>query len=109
MGYWWSLAVGFRVPFETIFNSKQPKLELKPVSALSETKPLFLLFHFYTQTESFSVLIELKQTEEQPIQFNREHILVFFKENLGLFWFVSKQFVSVVLLLYQNREFRCFH
>ncbi len=43
------------------------------------------LFRFYTETESFGVLIEPKQTEELPKQFDREHILVFFSENLGLF------------------------
>jgi hypothetical protein len=34
----------FRVSFETSFDSKQPKLEPKLVSALSETKRLFRLF-----------------------------------------------------------------
>ena len=42
-----------RVSFETSFDSKQPKLEPKLVSALSETKRLFRLFRFYTETESF--------------------------------------------------------
>ncbi len=69
--------------FETSFESKQPKLEPKLVSALSETKCLFLLFHFNTETESFDVSIEPKQTEDQPKQFDREHILLFFTENLG--------------------------
>ncbi len=31
---------------------------------------LFQLFPFYTETESFSVLIEPKQTEDQPKQFD---------------------------------------
>jgi hypothetical protein len=88
--------------------AKQPKLEPKLVSALPETKRLFRLFRLYTETESFTVSIEPKQTEEQPKQFDREHILLFFSENLGLFRFVSKQFVSIVLLLYRNREFRYF-
>ncbi len=57
-----------RVSFETSFDSKQPKLELKLVSALSETKRLFRLFRFYTETESFDVSIEPKQTEDQPKQ-----------------------------------------
>ncbi len=108
--------------FETSFNSKQPKLEPKLVSAPSETKRLFRLFRFYTETESFDVSIEPKQTEDQPKQFDREHILLIFTENFGFFSdflvffsffcffrffrFVSKQFVSVVLLLYRNREFR---
>jgi hypothetical protein len=110
-----------RVSFKTSFDSKQPKLEPKLVLALSETKHLFRLFHFYTETESFDVSIEPKQTGDQPKQFDREHILLFFTENLGFlgffvffrffrffqfFWFVSKQFVSVVSLLYRNREFR---
>jgi hypothetical protein len=59
------------VSFETSFDSKQPKLESKLVSALSETKRLFRLFRFYTETESFDVLIEPKQTEDQPKQFKR--------------------------------------
>ncbi len=95
---------GHRMSLKTSFDSKQPKLEQKLVSALSETKRLFRLFRFYTEMESFSVSIEPKQTEE----FDREHILLFFSENLGLFWFVSKQFVSIDLLLYRNREFRYF-
>jgi hypothetical protein len=76
--------------FETNFDLKQLKLQLKLVSALSDTKRLF---RFYTESESFEVSIEPKQTEEQPKQFDREHILIFLKENLGfsgLFWFVSK-------------------
>jgi hypothetical protein len=73
------------VSFETNFDSKQPKLEPKLVSALSETKCLFRLFHFYTETESFDVSIEPKQTKDQPKQFDREHILVFFRK----FWVVS--------------------
>ncbi len=54
--------------FEISFDSKQPKLEPKLVSALSETKRLFRLFRFYTETESFDVSIEPKQTEDQPKQ-----------------------------------------
>ncbi len=63
--------------FETSFDSKQPKLEPKLVSALSETNRLIRLFRFYTETESFDVSIEPKQTEDQPKQFYREHILLF--------------------------------
>jgi hypothetical protein len=79
------------VSFETISDSKQPKLEPKLVSALSETKCLFQLFRFYTETESFDVSIEPKQTEDPPKQFDndREHILPFFTENLGFFRFFS--------------------
>ena len=127
-----------RVSFETSFDSKQPKLEPKLVSALSETKRLFRLFRFYTETENFDVSIEPKQTGDQPKQFDREHILLFVTENVqffrffsiffgffrffsvffgffrffsffsffSFFRFVSKLFVSVVSLLYRNREFR---
>jgi hypothetical protein len=144
--------VAGRVSFETSFDSKQPKLEPKLVSALFETKRLFGLFRFYTQTESFDVSIEPKQTEDQPKQFYREHILLFCQhcficrssdsavsEDAGtklrtvatlafafrrsnhlarsrvssffgfcrVFSFFSFfQFVSVVSLLYRNREFR---
>jgi hypothetical protein len=87
-----TLVAQSRVSFKTSFNSKQPKLETKLVSALSETKCLFWLFHFYTKTESFDISVEPKQTEE--------YIWVF-SENLGLFRFVSlcsktDLFVSVV-------------
>jgi hypothetical protein len=80
------------VSFETSFDSKQPKLEPKLVSPLSETKPLFRLFRFYTETESFDVLIEPKQTEDQPKLFDREHILLFLTENVGFFRFFSSFF-----------------
>ncbi len=73
--------------FETSFDSKQPKLEPKLVSALCETRRLFRLFRFYNETESFEVSIEPKQTEDQPKQFEREHILLFFTETLGFLVF----------------------
>ena len=110
--------------FETSFDSEQPKLEPKLVSALSETKRLFRLFRFYTKTESFDVSSEPKQTKDQPKQFDREHSLQFFTENLWFFRFFrffSRFFrffrfflvffglfrnslfgVSVVSLLYRN-------
>ncbi len=56
---------GTRVSFENSFDSKQPKMEPKLVSALSETKLLFRLFRFFTETASFSVSIEPKQAEDQ--------------------------------------------
>ena len=61
-------AAAARVSFETSFDSKQPKLEPKLVSALSETKRLFRLFRFCTETASFGVSIKPKQTEDQPKQ-----------------------------------------
>ncbi len=71
--------------FETSFDSKQPKLEPKLVSALSETKCLFRLFRFYTETESFNVSIEPKQAGVEPKQFDREHILIFFYKKFRIF------------------------
>ncbi len=50
---------------------------------------MFWLFRFNTETESFDVSIEPKKTEDQPKQFAREHILLFFTENLGFFRFFS--------------------
>jgi hypothetical protein len=70
-----------RVSFETSYESKQPKLEPKLVSAPFTTKRLFRLFRFYTGTEIFDVSIEPKQTEDQTNQFDREHILVFLSAN----------------------------
>ncbi len=57
---------------------------------------MFRLFRFYTETESFDVSIEPKQTEDQPKQFDREHILLFCTENLGFFRFFRFSFFSVV-------------
>ncbi len=105
--------------FETSFDLKQPKLEPKLVSALSETKRLFRLFRFYTKTKSFDVSIEPKQTKDQPKQFDREHILqflqkiygffgffLFFGFSLGFFGFFG--FFLGFFCLFQNSLFRCF-
>jgi hypothetical protein len=105
--------VGIRVSFETSFDSKQPKLEPKLVSALSETKCLYRLFCFYTKSESFDVLIEPKETEVQPKQFDREHILLFFTENLGFFCFFFVfsfffVFFSVFWVCFETVCFGCF-
>jgi hypothetical protein len=78
-----------RVSIETSFDSKQTELEPKLVSALCETKRLFRLFCFYSEKESFGASIEPKQTEEQPKQFDREQILVFFRK----FWVILFIFV----------------
>jgi hypothetical protein len=53
---------------ETSFVSKQPKLEPKLVSALSETTRLFWLFRFNIETGSLGVLKQPKQTKDQPKQ-----------------------------------------
>jgi hypothetical protein len=88
------------VSFGTSFDSKQPKLEPKLFSALSETKRLFGLFPFYTETESFAV--------DQPKQFDREHILLFFTENLGFFQFFGFSFFFVFFCLFRNSLFWLF-
>jgi hypothetical protein len=99
-----------RVSFETSFDSKQPKLEPKLVSALSETKRLFQLFRFYNETESFDVSIEPKQTGDQPKQFDREHILLFFTENVAFFSRIFSVFLffSVFSVCFETVCFGCF-
>jgi hypothetical protein len=57
-----------RVSCETSFDSKQPKLEPKLVSILSETRCLFRLFRFYIETACFGVSIQPKQNKKQPKQ-----------------------------------------
>jgi hypothetical protein len=96
--------IAARVSFGTSFNSKQQKLEPKLVSALSETKRLFRLFRFYTETEIFDVSIERKRTEDQPKQFDKEHIFLFISENLEFFRFsvFSVCFETGVTYLYFN-------
>jgi hypothetical protein len=54
-------SVKIRVFYETSFDSKQPKLEPKLVSILSETRRLFRLFRFNIETACFGVSIEPKQ------------------------------------------------
>jgi hypothetical protein len=63
-----ALGVPTRVSSETSFVSKQPNLEPKLVSALSETRRLFQLFRFNIEPGSFGVLKQPKQTEDQPKQ-----------------------------------------
>jgi hypothetical protein len=98
-----SKLVSDRVSFKTSFDSKQPKLEPKLVLALSKTKRLFPLFRFYTEIEGFDVSIETKQTEDQPKQFDRENIFLFFTENLGFF-----RFFKVFFVLFFSVCFGCF-
>jgi hypothetical protein len=64
---WWALLertllIG-RVSCETSVDSKQPKLEPKLGSILSETRCLFRLFWFYIETAFFGVSIEPKQNK----------------------------------------------
>jgi hypothetical protein len=66
------------------------------------------LFRFNTEAESFNVSTERKQTEDQPKQFDREHILPFLTENLGFFWFFSGFFFFGFFGLFRNSLFRLF-
>ncbi len=51
------------------------------------------------KTESFDVLIELKQTEDHLKQFDTAHISLFFRKfRVVLFCFETVLFVSVVLI-----------
>jgi hypothetical protein len=53
-------------------------------------------------------LIEPKQIEEQPKQCDREHILVFFSQNFGLFWFVLVCFETVCFGCFDSTETESF-
>ncbi len=60
-------------------------------------KLFVLVVWFNTETESFNVSIEPKQTEDQLKQFDIEHILVVFREyRVVLVCFETVLFVSVV-------------
>jgi hypothetical protein len=97
-----------RVSFETSFDSIQAKLEPKLVSALSEMKCLFRLFHFYTETESFNVSIEPKQTKtNRNSLIGRKFCYFFFTENLGFLLFFV--FFLVFFGLFGNSLFWLFH
>ncbi len=69
----------------------------KLVLALSETKGLF---RSHTETESFGISVEPKQTAEQPKQFDRNHIFVFFTK----FRIVSVLSKQRVLMFRLNRN-----
>jgi hypothetical protein len=65
---------------------------------------------FYTETESFNVSIEPKQTEDQLKQFDRDHILVFFKENFEFFGLsVFLRVFSLFFGLFRNSLLQLFH
>jgi hypothetical protein len=56
-----------------------------------------VLFRFYTETESFDVSIELKQTGDPPNSL-KESIFGYFSEHLGLFLFVSVCYETVLFV-----------
>ncbi len=66
------------------------------------------MFRIYTETESFDVSIEPKQTEDQPKQFDEEHILQFLKRKLRVFpiFSVFSGFFSVFFGLFGNSLFQ---
>jgi hypothetical protein len=60
---------------------------------------LFHLFRFYSETESFDVSIEPKETEDPSKQFFlKESIFGYFSENLGLFRIVSVCYETVLFV-----------
>jgi hypothetical protein len=85
----WGLST--RVSYETSFDSKQPKLEPKLVSTLSETRRLFRLFRlfrFNIETGCFDVSIELKQTENNRNTPTKVLKLSFLKEKISFMNYV---------------------
>ncbi len=58
------------------------------------------MFRFYTETESFDVSIEPKKQKTHPNSL-KESIIGYSSENLGLFWFVTKQFCLFGLFRYR--------
>jgi hypothetical protein len=63
------------------------------------------MFCFYTKTESFDVSLEPKQTEDQPKQFDREHILEFFRKfSVVSVCFEIVQFVSFISIQVRNTK-----
>jgi hypothetical protein len=61
------------------------------------------MFLFYTETESIDVLIERKQTEDQPKQFDRDYILIFFYLGLIRFFLVSFVFFDFGLFRFEPK------
>jgi hypothetical protein len=64
------------VSYETSFDSKQPKMEPKLVSTLSETRRLFRLFRFNIETACFGVSIEPKQWKRNRNKIEKDIKLV---------------------------------
>jgi hypothetical protein len=61
------------------------------------SKQFVSVFRFYTETESFDISIEPKQTEDPPKQFKREYIWVFFRKfRVVAVCYETVLFVSVV-------------
>jgi hypothetical protein len=92
-GMW--AGVGSRVSYETSFDSKQPKLESKLVSILSETRRLFRLFRLNIETGTFNVSIEPKQKENNRNKpkkvskllknwFVKENYIFYYYENIAV-------------------------
>jgi len=102
------------VSSETSFDSKQPKMEPKLVSELSEKKCLFRLFRFQTETASFCVSIKPKQKKANRNKPKRTNFVgflnLFYKilphfrnfnaSNLKFLWIVAN-YVTYNLLKFQ--------
>jgi hypothetical protein len=93
------------VSFETSFDSKQPKLEPKLDSALSETKRLFRLFRFYCIPKQRFSMFRLNPRNKQKANRNSLiwSIFWYFSGNLGIF-----RVFSVCFGLFRNSLFRLF-
>jgi hypothetical protein len=94
---------GSRMSFETSFDWKQPKLESKLVSTVSETKCLFQMFCFYIPKQRVSKF-RLNRKEQKTNQNNL--IESIFWKILGFSWFVSKQFCLFRLFRYRFKKHR---
>ena len=88
-----------------IFETTKTRTETSFGTFRNKTFVLVFFSRFYTRTETFDVSIEPKQTEDQPKQFDREHILVFFRKfRVVSVCFETVLFVSVVSIQVRNTE-----
>ncbi len=104
-----------RVSFETSFDSKQPKMEPKLVSAWSETNVCFGCFSFIPKQRVSVFRLNQNKQKNNWNSVIESIFWYFLSENLGLFWFFSVCFglfrnslFRLFHFFYRNREFRCF-
>ncbi len=110
----------YRVSFETSFDSKQPKLEPKLVSALSETKRLFRLFRFYSIPKKRVWMFRLNRNKQETNRnsligsifctfYRKCRVFPVFKVFFSFFSDFSVFFVFFVFFgLFRNSLFRLF-
>ena len=94
---------GRRVSFETSFDSKQPKLEPKLVSALSETKRLFRLFRRNREFRCF----DWTETNRRPTETEYNRIEIeYFIFHVQQQWLIMQQnqleYIWELLLTYKG-------